>query len=164
MDEQERFPIMNTDWKSRQLKDDVPMQWVLNHESQCLTNHGQTARRLKERGGLSPKELYAVIHDMRYDAVKLSEDECRKAIKEMLMKHSELGVQTFRQYLERLSTIAQLSTEENFLAIQRVKADILNSYTAGDLSDFEKRTLHNVATIAMNNMRDDLRTCKEGDN
>ena len=95
MNEQERFPIMNTDWKSRQLKDDVPMQWVLNHESQCLTNHGQTARRLKERGGLSPKELYAVIHDMRYDAVKLSEDECRKAIKEMLMKHSELGVQTF---------------------------------------------------------------------
>ena len=80
------------------------------------------------------------------------------------MKHSELGVQTFRQYLTRLSTIAQLSTEENFLAIQRIQADILNSYTAGDLSDFEKRALHNVATIAMNNIRDDLRTCKEGDN
>lgn len=47
MNEQERFPIMNTDWKSRQLKDDVPMQWVLNHESQCLTNHGQTARDSK---------------------------------------------------------------------------------------------------------------------
>ncbi len=119
-------------------------------------------KRLKERGGLSPKELYAVIHDMRYKDVKFSEDQCRKIIRNMLMKHSEFGPQTFNRYLDKLSVIAQISTEENFAAIQRVQSDILNSYTTGDLSDFEKRTLYSAAVIIMDNMRKELRTCKEG--
>jgi len=162
MNNQELFPIMNTDLRSHQVQDYVPMIWVQNHESQCLANHGQTAQRLKERGGLSPKELYAVIHDIRYDDVKFSEDECRKIIRDMLMKCSEFGPQTFNKYLAMLSAIAQISTEENFSEIQRVRSDILNSYTTGDLSDFEKRTLYSATTIIMNNMRMELRTCKEG--
>ncbi len=162
MDNQELFPIMNTDLRSHKVQDYVPMTWVLNHESQCLANHGQTAQRLKERGGLSPKELYAVIHDKRYNDVKLSEDECRKAVNDMLMKHSQFGARTFKQYLAKLSAIAQISTEENFSEIQRVRSDILNSYTTGDLSDFEKRTLYSITTIIMDNMRMELRACKGG--
>jgi hypothetical protein len=44
---------------------------VAPHEAQAQFNHGgQTLERLNERGGLSPYELYAVVHGLRYDKVR----------------------------------------------------------------------------------------------
>ena len=62
-------------------------------------------------------------------------------------------VTNFNQNLARLNEFAQNVTHENFVMIQKIQADILNDYTTGVLSDFEKRTLYNVATIVMREMR-----------
>lgn len=44
----------------------VPMWIVLQHERQAQSNHGQSVRRLAERGGLSPSELCAVLEDRSF--------------------------------------------------------------------------------------------------
>lgn len=82
-----------------------------------------------------------------------------------MLKREELAapeLNMFNKYLERLSFIAQNVTHENFVAIQKLAADILNSYTFGCLSDFEKRTLYNATSIIMSNMRKELLASKEG--
>jgi hypothetical protein len=45
----------------------VPWAFVADHEMICQQNHGQTAYRLAERGGLSPEEMLAIIehHSLR---------------------------------------------------------------------------------------------------
>lgn len=156
MSKDERFPIMMSMFSRNQQHLDVPMVWVLNHEKQCLSNHMQAPQRLKERGGLSPKELYAVLHDMRWDDVKFSENQCLEIIKNMVLTCTHPEANAFYKYLEKLNSIAQSSGDNNFAAIQRVRSDILNSYTFGYLSDVEKRNLYNTATIIMNKMREKL--------
>jgi hypothetical protein len=41
---------------------EVPLEAVAPFEAQADRNHGQTLKRLAERGGLSPSELVAVMH------------------------------------------------------------------------------------------------------
>jgi len=53
------FPIL----KSKIGPKSVPAMFVYLHEAQCERNHGQTANRLAERGGLNWSELFAVLHD-----------------------------------------------------------------------------------------------------
>jgi len=47
----------------------VPWDLVLQHEAQCLRNHGQTVQRLHERGGLSASEALAVLEDREWTAM-----------------------------------------------------------------------------------------------
>jgi len=52
----------------------VPWELVKDHEEQALRNHSQTLTRLAERGGLSPKELWCIVHDTKfYDARDMTE-------------------------------------------------------------------------------------------
>lgn len=44
----------------------VPWEFVAPHERQAIVNHEQTLRRLAQRGGLSPKELWCVVHSKRW--------------------------------------------------------------------------------------------------
>lgn len=44
----------------------VPFAMIKEHETQCLANHNQTPERLKERGGLTWAEMWAVVHDIPY--------------------------------------------------------------------------------------------------
>jgi hypothetical protein len=41
----------------------VPWDLVAPHERRARTNHGQSLDRLAERGGLSPGELWVLVHD-----------------------------------------------------------------------------------------------------
>lgn len=59
----------------------------------------------------------------------------------------------FTQYLIQLSDIAQNITHDNFVAIQKIQSDILNSYTDGKLTDSEKRALCSVSSTIINYMR-----------
>jgi hypothetical protein len=52
----DQFQIIGTPWC-------VPFALVKRHAAQCQKNHGQSPERLRERGGLSWCELYAVITD-----------------------------------------------------------------------------------------------------
>lgn len=51
----------------------VPWNFVAPHEAQAQRNHSQTLNRLKDRGGLSPSELLAVLEDR--DWKKMSDAE-----------------------------------------------------------------------------------------
>lgn len=62
----------------------------------------------------------------------------------------------FNAYLAKLNELAQNITHENFLEIQKIRVDILTSYTEGHLSDFEKRHLYGISSIIMNEMREKL--------
>ncbi len=44
----------------------VPWSFVAPHEDQARANHDQSLERLNERGGLSPQELWAVVHGKRW--------------------------------------------------------------------------------------------------
>jgi len=42
----------------------VPWEFVAPHAARAARNHSQSLSRLAERGGLSPMELYLVVHDL----------------------------------------------------------------------------------------------------
>ena len=71
----------------------VPTEIVLKHENQCFENHMQSVATLARRGGLSWRELLAVLYDVRFHAVedtkKLSEDDCRRYCKAFIEKEEK---------------------------------------------------------------------------
>ena len=69
---------------------------------------------------------------------------------------AEPNAPAFIHYFAKLGYIALNITHENFLAIQQLRSNILNDYTAGKLSDSEKRTIYRASTIIMNYMREEL--------
>lgn len=58
------FPIMGDKVSTR--RGYMPMAIMKECEAQAQLNHGQSIQRLKERGGLSPSEAYAVIWNRPY--------------------------------------------------------------------------------------------------
>lgn len=67
----------------------VPFAMIKEHEQQCLINHGQTANRLKERGGLSWDEMWAVVHDIHWDKGFRSIEDARVPMIEFAEKWNE---------------------------------------------------------------------------
>lgn len=59
---EERFPI--------QEGPSVPWEFMAPHESQCQKNHGQSLKRIAERGGLGASEAWAVVNGIRYYEIK----------------------------------------------------------------------------------------------
>ena len=56
----------------------IPWHLVKDHEKQAQSNHSQSLTRLSARGGLSPMELWCIVHDRKfYDAVKDGMNEAR---------------------------------------------------------------------------------------
>lgn len=67
-----RFPILDAGFS-------VPWELVEPFDEQAKKNHDQSLEILARRGGLSPKELYCVMHGLRYPlgwATAPSEAEC----------------------------------------------------------------------------------------
>lgn len=44
----------------------VPDSVIEGHDEQAQKNHSQTLERLAQRGGLSPLELWCVVHDVSF--------------------------------------------------------------------------------------------------
>lgn len=95
----ERFPI--------QEGPSVPWEFMAPHESQCQKNHGQSLKRIAERGGLGPSEAWAVVNGIRYYEIKdehakkwfeLAERVNRKwSIERLLAAEREKGRQQERE-------------------------------------------------------------------
>ena len=77
-----RYPILQgqTDeaYEARRNNTSYPKSvlWTLvkDHQDQAQSNHSQSLERLAERGGLSPKELWCVVHDKKfYDSRDMTE-------------------------------------------------------------------------------------------
>lgn len=73
------FPVL-------QSNENVPWAFVAPHERQAQLNHGQSLKRLAERGGLSWCELLFVIEDRDWNDMTEFEDEraARAAVLEAL--------------------------------------------------------------------------------
>jgi len=54
------FPVLNHKRDNFPLAS-VPWEFIAPHEAQARRNHAQTLQRLAERGGLSAKEMLAVV-------------------------------------------------------------------------------------------------------
>lgn len=85
-DNKEMMPVLMYSYERRKYPDcpmEVPMEWL--SEDMARTNHGQTLKRLKERGGLSPRELWSNIERRplrdgpeEVDAIKYLNDRLQK--------------------------------------------------------------------------------------
>ena len=72
------FPILLSNPERREYPECPPsVPWILvePHEKQAKANHYQTLARLAQRGGLSPIELLAVLHDQDYYEFRARLDE-----------------------------------------------------------------------------------------
>ena len=63
-----RFPVLGHAQSSFPLAS-VPWEFIAPHEAQARRNHDQTLQRLAERGGLSVKEMLAVLIGQHWIAV-----------------------------------------------------------------------------------------------
>lgn len=52
----------------------------VSHNKQAFTNHSQTLERLNERGGLSPREMLAILCDCHYSELQMSGRAAAKII------------------------------------------------------------------------------------
>jgi len=73
---------------------------VQQHEKQALRNHGQTLKRLAERGGLGWIEMLCVLENREYDfRTKLTEEVARikvlEIIKDEKSHHLELCIDNY---------------------------------------------------------------------
>lgn len=64
MEDKEYMPVHPCDIKQPNCPEKVPIS--LLNESRAISNHGQSLQRLRERGGLSVKEMLCIIHDKRW--------------------------------------------------------------------------------------------------
>lgn len=66
----------------------IPWAMVAPHERQARSNHSQTLTRLAERGGLSARELVAVLTDRRYeDVVEFGDERMIIELKRLVAQH-----------------------------------------------------------------------------
>ena len=76
MDNNELFPILGT-----KPKEYIPWECIQPHEEQALKNHGQTLKRLAERGGLDWTEALAVLEDRKW--MNMDESEAKEKVLEI---------------------------------------------------------------------------------
>lgn len=69
-----RFPVLR-DVGYRGEKEYIPWEVIAPHEAQAHKNHGQSLERLAARGGLSYREMYAVLRDKEFDSWNRSDFE-----------------------------------------------------------------------------------------
>lgn len=65
------FPILAS-------KESIPWEVIAAHEKQAMENHGQTIKRLAERGGLDWTEALAVLEDRRY--TKMNVEDAKRIV------------------------------------------------------------------------------------
>ena len=90
-DNMKTFPILSEfhGWRK-----EVPFDFVAPHESQAKRNHSQSLKKLAERGGLSPVELYAVIRGLDWTKENswlydMTESEAQNIIDQWLIEYNK---------------------------------------------------------------------------
>lgn len=71
----DKFPIQVISTHKREY---IPWSIIQPHEQQAMHNHGQTLKRLAERGGLSYCEALAVIEDRQWR--RMDEAEAKEKV------------------------------------------------------------------------------------
>lgn len=61
-----QFPVLRSSHREGE-PEYIPWEILEPHEKQAYSNHGQSLEKLASRGGLSWREIYAVIMDKEFD-------------------------------------------------------------------------------------------------
>ena len=80
MSEVKKFPVLHG---HREKIEGMPdfVDWSKLSNDQAIANHSQTLKRLSERGGMCPREIYANIKDVCWSRVlKVSDDHIKYKI------------------------------------------------------------------------------------
>ena len=96
------FPILSEFHKWRK---SVPWSLIAPHEPQAKHNHSQSLEHLAKRGGLSPRELYAVIKGVKWSnqmILDMSEEEAQKIIDNMIIDSRGVGTPSSNIYTNGL--------------------------------------------------------------
>lgn len=64
----------------------VPWDIISPHEAQAEKTHSQTLERLRERGGLAPAEMVAVLEDRPWH--QMDDGEALERIAEIIREHT----------------------------------------------------------------------------
>lgn len=68
----------------------VPWSLVVIHEDQARNNHHQSVAELAARGGLDPRELYAVLRDISWsDARYIPLDKVVAKLRDLVDEHEK---------------------------------------------------------------------------
>ena len=92
----DRFPMLPAMDRKRELSlkalecpTSIPWSVIAPHERQADRNHGQTLKRLAERGGLSACEAVAVLEDR--DWHKMTDEDAVGRLKEIVRAAEQGG-------------------------------------------------------------------------
>ncbi len=123
------FPVMKSQLKAERTEsahwpETVPFALVQAHADRCQRNHSQTPQRLKERGGLAPTELIAVLLDQPYHIYHGSDEDAivdilaivQKFKFDWLVKVQDNYIKLLEKENQRLKTlVADLSLDNAIL-------------------------------------------------
>ena len=91
---QNLYPVHCENWSDRNQAEYIPYDIIAPHEEQALSNHGQTLKRLAERGGLGWSEILAILTGRKWADVVYSicRDEAKAAVLDYIAKAKEDGI------------------------------------------------------------------------
>ena len=133
-----KFPILGSEPKEY-----IPLDIIKVHEKQAIRNHGQTLKRLAERGGLGWVEALCVLEDREYDFhTKLTEVSARTKVLEivdiekegrynMSMDRNTQAIEDLR-HLSEVSEIFAYQNESIEVAVKALEKQIPYKLTQRD--------------------------------
>lgn len=81
-----QFPVLHSSYREGE-SEYIPWEILEPHEAQAYANHGQSLEKLARRGGLSWREIYAVINDKEFDyGSKLTADYYKLVVLDAMEK------------------------------------------------------------------------------
>lgn len=84
-----QFPVLHSSHRDGDAEY-IPWEILEPHEAQIYANHGQSLEQLASRGGLSWREIYAVITDKEFDyRSKRVTDYYRRAVLDAVEKFNQ---------------------------------------------------------------------------
>lgn len=112
----------------------VPWSLVEPFERQAQANHGQSLERLAERGGLSPFELWAVMHSCPRDVARaqLSDETAHRWALSLVSLEDERDalraqLERVRTMLARWETVSPRADRQCALGVSDVRLDVLDA-------------------------------------
>lgn len=88
-----QFPVLHSSHREGGAEY-IPLEILEPHEEQAYASHGQSLEQLANRGGLSWREIYAVINDKEFDyGIEHATDYYKRAVLDVAEKLDQRGVE-----------------------------------------------------------------------
>lgn len=123
---EQQFNILNYDKLHS-----IPWRLVEPHRAQAVRNHGQTLERLHERGGLSPVELWHVVHGSDWKSNSITKESAYQWLHDFVtpLPNPSADEEVVQGIAEKWITVAgdaEMITDEHFKSAIREYATRLS--------------------------------------